>query len=156
MHSEPPDVRPFEPADIEPVNDFLATHYPWTEYEESFTLEPETLKDAGDAVVATVDGAFAGFAWWLQRGAFGRSGYVKLIGAHRNHRSEGVGTALMDAAETALFDTAGRRDVFLLVSAFNDGARRFYERRGYEEVGTIEEYVEAGIDEVLMRKSRTL
>jgi len=152
VDSTAPDVRPFEPADIDAVNDLLATHYPWTEYEASFTINPETLGDAGEALVASVDGTFAGFVWWLPDGAFGRSGYVKLVGVHRDHQSGGVGTTLMDAAETALFDAGGRTDVFLLVSAFNDGARRFYDHRGYEQVGTIEDYVEEGTNEVLLRK----
>lgn len=155
MHSTAPTVRQFEPTDLDATNDLLATHYPWTEYDDTFKIEPDRLEDTGTAVVATVEEAFAGFAWWLPEGAFDRSGYVKLIGVHQQYQSMGVGSVLMDAAETALFDDADQSDVFLLVSAFNDRARQFYADRGYEQVGPIEAYVEAGVDEVLLRKSGT-
>lgn len=145
-------VRPFEPRDLDAINDLLATHRPWTEYETAFELTADEVRSSGSALVATVDGAFAGFVWWLPSGAFGRSAYLKLLGVHRDHQSAGVGTALMDATEAAVFDDAGVADLFLLVSAFNDGAREFYARRGYDEVGPIEDYVEPGIDEVVMRK----
>jgi ribosomal protein S18 acetylase RimI-like enzyme len=46
------------------------------------------------------------------------------------HRDAGVGGRLLDAAEAAL-RAAGADAVRLEAMADNDGARRFYERRGY-------------------------
>jgi ribosomal protein S18 acetylase RimI-like enzyme len=40
-----------------------------------------------------------------------------------------------------------------MVSAFNEGARRFYVRHGFVEVGTVSGLVREGFDEVLMRKA---
>jgi ribosomal protein S18 acetylase RimI-like enzyme len=44
--------------------------------------------------------------------------------------------------------------VFLCVSNFNTGARRLYERLGYEVVGSLRDFLVAGRAEVLLRKSR--
>lgn len=146
-------VRPFEPRDIDAVNDILTTHRPWTEYETRFELDVEDFAETGTALVAAIDGSIAGIIWWLPTGAFGLSGYLKLLGVHQGYQSAGVGTALMDAMESAVIDDAGVSDIFLLVSGFNDSARGFYAQRGYVEIGPIENYVENGIDEVLMRKT---
>lgn len=150
----PVTVRPFEGEDIGATNALLATHWPWTEYETNFEFAVEKITGTGEALVATVDGSFAGLAWWLPTGTFDQSGYLKLLGVHRNYQSAGVGTALMDATETAVFDDVGASDLFLLVSEFNSDARSFYRRRDYDQVGTIDAYVEPGIDEVLLRKTR--
>jgi len=146
-------IRPFDSWDIDAINDLLATHRPWTEYDADFDSSANGVAESGTTLVATVDGAFAGFVRWLPTGAFGQSGYLKLLGVHRDHQSAGVGTALMDAAESAVFEDAGVSDLFLLVSEFNDGARAFYARRGYVEIGPVQDYVEPGIDEVLMQKT---
>ena len=43
--------------------------------------------------------------------------------------------------------------MYLCVSDFNSGARRFYQRLGYEEVGMLRDLLLPGKAEVLMRKS---
>jgi ribosomal protein S18 acetylase RimI-like enzyme len=57
----------------------------------------------------------------------------------------------MDAAETDIFGHGP--NVFLLVSAGNTRARRFYERRGYKRIGEIPDYIQRGTTEVLYRKT---
>jgi ribosomal protein S18 acetylase RimI-like enzyme len=44
-------------------------------------------------------------------------------------------------------------NVFICVSSFNDGARRLYERLGYEVVGELKDYIVAGHSEILLRKT---
>jgi ribosomal protein S18 acetylase RimI-like enzyme len=41
----------------------------------------------------------------------------------------------------------------LCVSSFNTGAKRLYERLGYEFVGTLTNYLVEGHDELLYRKT---
>jgi len=44
-------------------------------------------------------------------------------------------------------------NVFLLVSDFNSGAMKLYERLGYDEIGEFKDYITRDHSEVLMRKS---
>jgi ribosomal protein S18 acetylase RimI-like enzyme len=64
-------------------------------------------------------------------------------------RGQGVGSALLDAAERWLPEA---RHMFLCVSSFNTRARQLYERCGYTKVGEFPDYVIAGSSEILMHK----
>jgi ribosomal protein S18 acetylase RimI-like enzyme len=57
----------------------------------------------------------------------------------------------MDFAEKRMLREAS--NVFIMVSSFNDGAKRLYERRGFEIVGELKDFIVAGHYEVLMRKN---
>jgi ribosomal protein S18 acetylase RimI-like enzyme len=109
--------------------------------------------DAGDGVMTALRaGDPIGFAWWAPRGAFSRSPYLRLLVVAAQAAGTGAGTALMDAVERDAFAQAA--DLFLLVTRDNAGARRFYERRGFEAVGELHGYAAPGVDEVVMRKRR--
>ena len=58
-----------------------------------------------------------------------RIAVIQTLSVDPGWRGRGVGTALMDAADAEL-ERIGVRDVFVGAVATNDGARRFYERRG--------------------------
>ena len=45
-------------------------------------------------------------------------------------------------------------DAFNCVSSFNAGARRLYERLGFEPAGELRELIVPGCDELLLRKTR--
>jgi ribosomal protein S18 acetylase RimI-like enzyme len=114
-----------------------------------------SLRDAwaaGDGLlVAAEDGDRPiGFAWWVPRGAFARSPYLRLLVVAAAATGRGIGAALMEAVEGRARATGP--DLFLLVTAENVAAQRFYERRGYRPVGRLEDYVRPGIAEILMRK----
>jgi ribosomal protein S18 acetylase RimI-like enzyme len=95
-----------------------------------------------------------GLAWIMQNGAFGRSAYLRLLGVSVHYEGRGLGSALLQTAEH--LTQADGRDLFLLVSDFNTGARRFYERHGYEQIGAIPDYVIPGITELLYWKHLTI
>lgn len=50
------------------------------------------------------------------------------------HRDHGIGTALLEASESVSRDS-GHERIGLAVALENDGARRLYARRGYEDAG---------------------
>ncbi len=79
-------------------------------------------------------------------------GYVQILCVRADCRGRGLGSALLQWAEERIFHESP--NVFLCVSSFNGGARRLYERRGYEVVGTLCGFVVAGHDELLLRKTR--
>jgi len=77
------------------------------------------------------------------------SPYIASIATSAAVRGQGVGSALMEAAERWLPQA---RHMFLCVSSFNTRARQLYERRGYTKVGEFPDYVIAGASEILMHK----
>ena len=77
------------------------------------------------------------------------SPYIASIATSAAVRGQGVGSALLDAAERWLPEA---RHMFLCVSSFNTEARRLYERRGYHQAGEFPDHVIAGASEILMHK----
>ena len=83
-------------------------------------------------------------------GTLGVGGYLRLIALAPGQRRAGAGGALLDEVEA---DVATRaRHLFLLVSHWNEGARRFYAARGYAEVGRLPAFVRADTDEIICWK----
>jgi GNAT superfamily N-acetyltransferase len=108
------------------------------------------LARAEPILVADDDGTPAGFAWFLHQGTFASGGYLRLIALVPGREGHGAGAALLDAVEREVATRA--RHLFLLVSHWNDGARRFYARRGYLEAGTLPAFVRPDTDEIICWK----
>lgn len=95
------------------------------------------------------DGERAGFLVLDLNGPLG--GYIQTIGVAPEMRGRGIGTAALRWAEAYIFKE--HRNVLMCVSSFNRGAHRLYKRLGYETVGCLRDYVVAGHDEILLRKT---
>jgi len=102
-------------------------------------------------LVAEDAGRVIGFVVYAPAGTFVHSGYVRSVAVAPDAQHQGIGGRLMDAAEAAILERGP--NVFLLVSNWNTGAQRFYERRGYRRIGEVPDYVRRGITEVLYRKT---
>jgi len=126
-------------------------HY-GVDYEAARARFASGLADGADIYVALAGDEVVGFLWFARRGAFARSGYVRLLGVRADWQGQGVGTQLMDFAEEMLF--AEDDNTFLLTYAPNEAAQRFYRHRGYEQVGVLFQYSGSGIDELIFRKRR--
>jgi ribosomal protein S18 acetylase RimI-like enzyme len=87
-----------------------------------------------------------GVCWVMPSAAFGHA-YLRLIALVPDAQGAGWGGKLMDCAEAEA--RKNERHLFLLVTKDNDGARRFYARRGYVETGVLPGYVREGVDEVI-------
>jgi ribosomal protein S18 acetylase RimI-like enzyme len=87
-----------------------------------------------DLLVAR-NGGIVGFVMFeLQTGIYQHSttrGVIQNIYVEPASRNEGIGSALLDAAEEALRER-GAKVLSLEVLARNESARRLYENRGYE------------------------
>lgn len=149
-------LRPAQLQDTHPCARLMAQLPLWQRYQvsedQALHLFEEGLRRQANIIVAEIDGNLAGFIWYTPRGAFERSGYIRLIGVRADLHSQGVGQALMTHAEAQLFGEVD--DIFLLVSDFNEAAHRFYRRHGYTQVGTIPDYVLPGISELIFRKHK--
>jgi ribosomal-protein-alanine N-acetyltransferase len=128
----------------------MSTSEPWLTLGRGFDACVAILLNPTKEVLVAANGpAIDGFVIIDLNGAF--VGYLQTIGVRAEARGKGVGTALIRAAEERIFQRGP--NVFICVSAFNTGARRLYERLGYETVGTLKDYLVAGYDEILLRKS---
>ncbi len=76
--------------------------------------------------------------------------YLQLLGVVPEAQGRGVGDVAL-----RWYEAQGRgtgRNLWLCVSAFNTGARRFYEAHGFSESGLLDSLVFDGQTEILMRK----
>jgi GNAT superfamily N-acetyltransferase len=94
-----------------------------------------------------VEGALAGaltVRWpWLH------GPYLELLAILPESQGRGLGSALVHWLEA---QAGSSRNLWVAVSAFNAGARRFYARHGFVEVGAVPGLVRDGFDEILLRK----
>ena len=131
--------------------DRMATLDPWRRLDYEVAALRRYLATDSPALVRheiAVGGECAGVvavrAPWL------RGPYLELLAVLPEHQGRGIGAAVLRWLEA---EAAPARNLWVMVSAFNEGARRFYARHGFVEVGTVPGLVREGFDEVLMRKA---
>ncbi len=75
---------------------------------------------------------------------------IELIAIFDGFRGKGLGGEIIGwaAAQTPA------ANVWVTVSSFNAGARRFYRRIGFSETAVLEDLVRRGFDEILLRKRK--
>lgn len=147
-------ISEMRPEDISDCVQVLLDNPLWERYGVSASKASEMFKaalvDGARILVAHIGEKAVGFVWYVPRGAWDRSGYIRLIGVSPEYQGHRVGERLMEAAEARMKSTAG--EVFLLVTDFNVGAQRFYRRLGYTQIGAIPDYVVPGINELIFYK----
>ncbi len=147
-------VRPARRDELPSLASAVAGQTLLARYEIGAARLEQLLADAiarGEPVLVADDGTSArGFAWFLYSGTLGAGGYLRLIALVPGAEGQGAGAALLDAVEADV--RARARHLFLLVSHWNDGARRFYARRGYVEVGKLPAFVRPDTDEIICWK----
>ncbi len=130
---------------------FISNTKPWNILKITVEQLENTLRDTFyESYIAYVGDEIAGVAIIQLKGVC--TGYLKSIAVKEEFRKNKIGSLLMDYIEKRIFSI--HPNVFLCVSSFNDGAKRFYIKRGYKEIGIIKDYVVEGYDEILMRKSK--
>ncbi len=125
--------------------------FPWKTfgitYEQAIAIIGGTEKER---YIALHQEMMIGFVTLQMGGAL--RGYIQDIAVVPVWREHGVGNQLLQYAEERIFRDA--RNVFLCVSSFNQRAQKLYQKRGYATVGILHDYLLAGMDEILMRKTR--
>jgi len=146
------DIRPQrDAADAEWSARLMSESEPWVTLGRTFTESLSILRDPTREVHLAVRGERRlGFVILVMGGAL--VGYIQTVCVAPEARGQGLGTRLVAFAEERIFRESP--NVFMCVSSFNDGARRLYERLGYEVVGTLTGYLVPEHDEILLRKSR--
>ena len=147
-----PEIRPLaDDAEARACATIMATTDPWITLGRTFDRCLEVARDTAlERYVAVADDEVVGFVLISMRGSF--TGYIKSIAVREDWRGRGLGSALIAFAEERILRDSP--NVFICVSSFNPGARRLYERHGFEVIGTLRALVVEGHDELLLRKTR--
>lgn len=140
-----PVIEPASAADVETVVEcWLELAAEQRSYESAIQVESnrETIRQilsahrvTGGLLVARLDDEIVGFVTvTMESGTFDLDvtrGLLSNIWVEPSSRNRGIGTQLLEAAESTLADRGA--DVCRLeVMAANDGARRFYREHGFE------------------------
>lgn len=141
-------IRPLVPADIPALAGALAQMNPWRRLGFSDDGLAGYLGRADAALTRMVverDGA--AIAVLALRSPWLRGPYVELLAVVPDDQGQGVGAALLAWAAGQ-----GGGNLWVCVSAFNSRARQFYARNGFVAVGTLDDLITSGSDEILMRR----
>ena len=145
-------VRPLETKDRAAVIDILASSDPWkrlgytaADWDRLFTPLPQ----GREGFVIEYQGKVAGIA--LLRQKFLMGDYLELLGIAPWVQRGGLGKQLLAHVEATVF--ARTKNLFACVSDFNDNARRFYKKQGYQEIGPMPNFLIPGSAEILLRKT---
>jgi ribosomal-protein-alanine N-acetyltransferase len=128
---DPYRVRAARPADLEALAALEQQIFPDPWALESFRQFQEGVVLVADDAQEVVGYTVA--RWVLEQGE------ILNLAVHPDHRRRRVASRLLHAVLDALWEE-GVRMAFLEVRQSNGGARRFYERHGFSEVGKRRNY----------------
>ncbi len=145
-------IRPYKPEDRTAIVAMLAGSEPWkklgyTDADWKKLFDP--FPPGREGLVIETNGTVAGFA--LLRQKFLLGDYLELLVVAPSARSNGLGSALLKHVESLVF--ARVKNIFACVSDFNAGARQFYKKNGYQEIGPMPNFLIPGSAEILLRKT---
>ena len=123
---------------------------PWVTLKRNYNTSLKIITDpAREVYLALAGEEIAGFTILVMHGAL--VGYIQSICVAPEWRNKGIGSQLMAFAESRIFREAP--NAFIMVSSFNPGAKRLYQRLGFETIGELKDYIIPGQSEYLLRKS---
>lgn len=137
-------------ADAEICARMMANSEPWITLRRDYVASLKILTDPSrDVYLAMVGNEIVGFTILNMQGAF--VGYLQSVCVAPQWRGKGIGSELMDYVEKRILSNTP--NVFICVSSFNERVRKLYERRGYEAVGELKNWIVQGHSEILLRKT---
>src|SRR5918997_1163074 len=114
---------------------------PWITLGRSFETSLAIVRDpTREVYLGRDESGIAGFLILCLTGAF--VGYIQTICIDARCRGLGFGSRLLEFAEERIRRTSP--NIFMCVSSFNVGARRLYQRNGYEVIGELTDYLVKG------------
>ena len=124
---------------------------PWITLQVPRETALAAVTDSAKEVYVVRDAnGISGFMVLNMRGLL--TGYIQILCVRPDRRGQGLGSQLIRWAEDRILRDSP--NVFICVSSFNAGARRLYERLGFQPVGVLRELAVPGHDELLLRKTR--
>jgi len=145
-------IRLMRPDDRDAVIALLGDSDPWKtlgynqeDWGRIFCPTPQ----GRDSFVGEIEGKIAAIA--IVRQKFLLGDYLELLGVAGWARGKGMGTQLLRHIESLVF--VRTKNLFACVSDFNKGARDFYKKQGYQEIGPMPNFLIPGTAEILLRKT---
>ncbi len=145
-------IREMEVPDREAVVELLGESDPWKtlgytkdDWNRIFCPIPQ----GRESYVIEFDGRVAGVA--IVRQKFLLGDYLELLGIALWARGKGLGRTMLAQIESLVFGRT--KNMFACVSDFNEPARAFYRRQGYQEIGPMPNFLIPGSAELLLRKT---
>lgn len=145
-------IRPMRPEDRDTVVSILSDSDPWKTLgysQEDWGRIFCPVPQGRECFVAEADGAVAAVA--IVRRKFLLGDYLELLGVAPLARGKGIGAELLRHVESLVF--ARTKNLFACVSDFNGGAREFYKKQGYREIGPMPNFLIPGTAEILLWKT---
>ena len=137
-------------ADGEICARMMANSEPWITLRRDYDASLKILIDPSREVyLAMIGDEIVGFTILTMHGAF--VGYLQSVCVAPQWRGKGIGSKLMDYVEKRILSETP--NVFICVSSFNERVQKLYERRGYEVVGELKNWIVPGHSEILLRKT---
>ena len=146
------EIATMTPDDLDAAGDVVASG----EVFQWYGLDRDTARRVltethGQVVVARREGMVVGVAVFWVDGPMPIPAYLRILAVNEGYRGQGIGRLLLRYVEEQAFRRGP--NLFLCCTATNRRARQFYEREGYQAVGDVPNLIQAGLDEVLYRKS---
>lgn len=149
-------IRPATPEDLPALAAALAPLPLFESYgldAAALTARFQGALERGEGLLlATDESGPVGVCWFLTRGTFGTGAYLRTLAIRGECQGSGLGARLLAAYEAGCGAPSG--GYFLLTSDFNEGARRFYQRHGYRQVGQLPDFAVPGVTELVFWKPR--
>jgi len=128
----------------------MANSEPWITLRRDCDASLKILIDhSREVYLAMIGDEIVGFTILTMHGAF--VGYLQSVCVALQWRGKGIGSKLMDYVEKRILSETP--NVFICVSSFNERVQKLYERRGYEVVGELKNWIVPGHSEILLRKT---
>ena len=88
--------------------------------------------------------------WCQAGGAFGRSGFLRMLAVSSEQQHKGVGSLLLKEAEA--FTENVSYDLFFLVPDFAKDVQAMAEAKGYQQTGGVPDYTLQDVTDLIYRK----
>jgi ribosomal-protein-alanine N-acetyltransferase len=139
-----------DPKDFEVCARMMSETDPWITLQMDYAQCLKAFEGSyREIYIIDMENAIAGFVILQTCGTF--SGYIQTICIGENHRGKGLGRKLLKFCEERILKFSP--NVFICVSSFNKGAIKLYYDFGFKLIGEMDNFVQKGYTELLLRKT---